>query len=276
MSFDISKRKITFFVLGILIIITSFNIDLRKKVRNLILLCKFKSFVYADPACGRALNYRLYSPKLIKNNTYPLVIYLHGGAERGADNKKQITSSYAGTWIKSDFQKKNPCYVLAPQCPKGMEWVTIRPKSIPYGHYQQDRFPEGDEMKSIISLINTMIKEKPIDINRIYISGFSMGGTGTWDIITRHPNIFAGALIASGETDTSKAYLIKDIPIWSFSGEDDTIVYPEVSEKMVNAVNRSGGNAKFTLFKNTGHNPSGSLAFNYPGAREWLFDQVRK
>jgi predicted peptidase len=256
-----------------------FGIIFHSKIEYLIFELKnsfqFKAAVYTNNLCKRSLNYRLYSPKIQSNSSYPLVLVLHGGGCKGTDNKQQIRGTSAWTWTLPEFQKRHPCYVMVPQCPTGIEWVTIRPKSIPFGHYQQDKYPEGDEMKLIISLIQKFITEKPIDITRIYVVGFSMGATGSWDIMTRHPNLFAGAIIASGETDTTKAPLIKHIPIWAFHAELDTIVHPEITEDMVKALNKCGGEIKYTSIKNTGHNIE-SLTFDQSETKEWLFSQRKQ
>lgn len=237
-------------------------------------LLKFKPFTFSEPAIKRELNYRLFTPDLSQGKLYPLVLILHGGGNRGIDNKKHIKSSLATSWIRPKFQKKYPCFVLAPQCPYGVEWITIRPKSVPYGHYEQNKYPEGDEMKLTVSLIRKFIKEKPIDPSRIYVAGFSMGGTGSWDIITRHPELFTASLIASGETDTSKACLIKHIPVWAFCGEHDNIVPAKITKEMVEAVNYGGGNAKFTLLESMDHSIE-SHVFNMSGTKEWLFSQKK-
>lgn len=259
------------FILGVSLLLF---VSCKSQIREYLNLYMYKAHTYQDPKCSRALHYRLFSPTTQENKRYPLILFLHGGAERGNDNKSQI-NYLSSVWIKNDFQKPYPSYVLAPQCPKDMEWVTIRPKKVPFGHYKQDLFPEGDEMKSIISLIQKMIKEKPIDSTRIYVVGFSMGASGTWDIMTRYPNFFAASIVVTGENDTTKAHLLKNTPIWAFCGEHDTIVPPIITKDMVKAVSENGGNIKFTLIEDVDHY-MGHLAFNYPGAKEWLMSNVKK
>lgn len=247
----------------------------KSKFETSLTLFSYKAHTYKSSNVERELKYRFFTPKVEKDKRYPLVLFLHDGSRKGTDNWKQL-SLLTTAWIKKDFQKNNPCYVMVPQCPVGFEWVTIRPKSVPFGHYDQDKFPEGDEMKSMVELINKFKKELPIDSSRIFVVGFSMGATGTWDILTRHPDVFAGGITASGETDTAKASKLINIPVWAFCGEDDNIVYPVIVEDMVNAVNAAGGNIKYTLKKGLDHTGIGMEVFYYPGVKEWLFSIKKK
>lgn len=219
------------------------------------------------------LNYRLYTPQNISSSKYPLIIYLHGAGQRGNDNKKQL--DYVFYKFSSYLSQRNhPAFVIAPQCPNGVQWVNRSNKGIPYTHYSQDQTTESREMKLIVELINEYVANYPIDTNRIYISGFSMGATGTWDILTRYPEKFAAALIFAGYSDINKANLITHIPIWAISGEKDSIAPAKLNENMFNAIQSMNGNCKFTLFENVGHGCV-SEAFESENISEWLFSQRR-
>lgn len=267
---NIKKYILLISIITIAIMVGTF----RNKIREAYYLILFKSEKYTNPSYSRALNYRFYKPKLKQDLEIPLLINLHPGNHKGTDNKIQV--NYLVThWAKRDSQKEFPCYIIAPQCPHDVEWVTIRPKSIPYGHYEQDKHPEGEEMKMLFELIAKTISDYPIDTSRIYITGHSMGATGSWDMMLRYPDLFAAALISSGETDTSKANLLTHIPIWAFAGEKDNIVTASVTTKMAEAINQAGGNVQLTVFQNKGHD-IGHLAIKDINSKKWLFSQIKK
>ena len=154
----------------------------------------------------RDLLYRLHIPLKAGEKTavkFPLVVYLHSGASGGCDNKAQIEKG-AETFADDALQAKHPCFVLAPQCPSRRQWLNTTFKKMPFTNYDQDAIPESHEMKMIVRLIHRLIRDYPVDPLRIYVTGFSMGGSGTWDIITRYPNLFAAAVPFSGVSDPHK------------------------------------------------------------------------
>jgi predicted peptidase len=240
---------------------------IKKKIQTT--SCKFKTVTFE-----RELLYRLYKPTIKSSTLYPLIVNLHGAAERGKDNLSQI-DEMASTLISGTIQRKHPAFVFIPQCPEGTQWVNTGFIKTPFGHYQQSSIPESPEMKMIIAVITELITQYPIDKSRIYVSGFSMGGSGTWDIISRHPDLFAAALVMSGVSDTSTAEKIKKVPVWAFTGEFDDIAPPQLNKEMCEAVLKSGGNCKYTLYSKTGHNCVNHV-LNEPGVLEWLFSQKRK
>lgn len=266
------KNKMLY--LFLLLIIAAFSYWNRNKIRNLYYLSYFRPTVYLNDKYERNLNFRLFKPKTFQGKKYPLLLYLHPSGEEGSDNKKQI-SSLVFEWAKNESQSKYPCYIFAPQCPQGFEWVNKGPMTIPFTHYNQDDYSEGEEMKMIVEAIKQLVRTYPIDPSRIYAIGFSMGATGCWDILTRHPDLFAASIIASGVSDTSKAFKLANVPIWAFSGENDKVAPPELNKTMVETINHYGGNAKITMFKGEGHS-IGNLSFKYPGVKKWLFSQKKQ
>ena len=250
------------------------SFQFRTGIKHLYYLTYFRSERYSGKNFNRSLNYRLFEPKVPKDKKYPLLIYLHPSGQEGSDNKKQI-SSLVFEWAKNESQSGFPCYIIAPQCPAGLEWVDKGPMKPPFKHYIQDDHPEGEEMKMIVEVIKNLIHIYPIDSDRIYAIGFSMGATGCWDILSRHPDLFAASIISSGVSDTMTAYKLINIPIWAFSGENDNVAPAILNKTMVESVNRHGGNAKLTLLKSKGHD-IGYISFTYPGVKEWLFSQKKK
>ncbi|HOT89591.1 MAG TPA: prolyl oligopeptidase family serine peptidase, partial [Bacteroidales bacterium] len=124
-----------------------------------------------------------------------------------------------------------------------------------------------------IKLIDSLNKNLNIGPKRIYITGISMGGFGTWDAISRWPKKFAAAVPVCGGADTSKADIIKDIPIWAFHGEKDQVVLTSRSRNMIQALKKAGGNPKYTEYPELGHNIWGNVYTNQE-LFIWLFSQT--
>ncbi len=200
------------------------------------------------------INYRFFSPEnLEKEKTYPLVISLHGAGERGDDNEIQIKwHRLATVWAEAENQQKHPCFVVSPQCPKENRWVDTDWKQ---SSYNQDAIPMSNELTTVYNLIKNVIKNYPIDSKRIYITGLSMGGYGTWDLITRHPELFAAAIPMSGSGDPSKASRIKSLPLWLFHGTLDKAVPVGGSRNMIMALQKEGREVVFTLKEFEKENP---------------------
>lgn len=226
---------------------------------------------YSSSEFARSLLYRIFIPKTKTDKLYPLVLVLHGAAERGSDNKKQIESIVA-TFLSGKVQKKHPSFLLIPQCPDGTQWVNTGFIKTPFDHYLQSAIPESDEMRMIIRVIDKMLFEYPIDTSKVYVMGFSMGSSGTWDIISRHSDIFAAAVPISGVSDTSVAKKIAHIPVWAFHGKLDSIAPARLNVEMQKSIIASGGTCKLTLFDGIGHSCVGQ-SLHEPGLIEWIFKQ---
>lgn len=182
--------------------------------------------------------YRFFKPEVKNNSLLPLVIALHGAGERGNDNQKQMEFHRLATvWVDSLNQLEHPCFVIAPQCPKEQKWVDIDWGSEKY-NFQLT--PISNELATVSSLIDSLIEHYPIDKNRVYITGLSMGGFGSWYLLINNPNRFAAAIIFSGASDPEMASKIKNIPIWNFHGDVDTAVPVEGSRNMIKAISNCG------------------------------------
>ena len=218
---------------------------------------------------GDTLNYRQLFPDANTMRKYPLVIFLHGSGERGNDNEAQLK------WGVMNFATdKNmmlhPAFVIAPQCPEKMSWANFsRSQNSTEMHLQP---APTKPMELLIGLVHQLIKTLPIDTNRIYITGLSMGGYGTYDAIERYPDLFAAAVPVCGGGDTSKATSIAHLPIWIFHGAEDPAVSPLYSLEMLQALTKAGAHPGFTQYPESGH-------FSWLGAysdalmMEWLFRQ---
>jgi Predicted peptidase len=219
---------------------------------------------------GGTLPYRLLKPlsaDLPKIGKYPLVIFLHGSGERGSDNKKQL--KYIGqVFAQTAFRLKYPCFVIAPQCPQDQNWV--------YKESYSGTVPESPEpakpLWQTMQLVRELQKELPIDPGRLYVIGFSSGGSGVWDLIVRYPQMFAAAAPFSGCGDDRKAYLMVNVPIWAFHGGRDLIVNPNTTRMMIAAIREAGGHPKYTEYSDLYHN-TWDRTFGDPEFFQWLFAQ---
>jgi predicted peptidase len=143
---------------------------------------------------GDTLPYRLLKPVNPESkDLFPLVIFLHGAGERGTDNETQI-QHITDLFLDERNRGKYPCYLVAPQCPKKDKWANYKNAG---GEVLMNESPTRS-MQLVIDLIEKVIKEYPIDQNRIYITGLSMGGFGTWDLMARYPDKFAAAVPICG------------------------------------------------------------------------------
>ncbi len=200
---------------------------------------------------------------------YPLVIFLHGSGERGSDNEKQIIH-IKDLFLNKSNRIKYPAFIIAPQCPEGKMWVDVE--------WDKEKHIMPEEPSGTLSLtmelIDSLLKKHPIDTNRIYITGLSMGGFGVWDAIARYPDMFAAAIPICGGGDENTAEKIKNIPIWAFHGSNDKVVHVERSRNMINALRKTGASPLYTEYKGVGHG-SWFKAYKETELLKWLFTQSK-
>lgn len=220
---------------------------------------------------GFTMQYRLFKPlNYDPAQKYAMVIFLHGLDDSGSDNRAQISGIGTDVWIKPENQAKYPCFVLAPQNPKKNSWYCGR-----NGATLKDidtTVPTGSAV-AVLNIINLLENEfSNIDATRLYLTGLSMGGNGTWEMYLRHPEIFAAALPCSGVGDQSKASRILNKPLWAFHGSADPIVPVNGSRLMIDALRALGGNPKYTEYPGVEHN-SWDHAYMEPDLLPWTFAQ---
>lgn len=227
----------------------------------------FVSRVYRNQR-GDTMPYQLFVPaNYDATRAYPLVLWLHGGGGRGRDNQKQMTdgnSVGATIWTSPRNQARYPAFVLAPQCPDGEMWTTIRPTVEPTAR-----------LEDVVALVKQLQRTYKIDSRRLYVAGQSMGGYGTWALIAAHPGMFAAAVPICGGGDEAKAKRLTTVAVWAFHGELDRAVRVERSREMVAAVQRAGGRARLTEYKGVGH-VVWDVAFAEPRLLPWVFAQQRR
>jgi len=218
---------------------------------------------------GDTLNYRMLFPDSDTMRKYPLIIFLHGSGERGNDNEAQLKWGVMN-FATDQMMAAHPAFVIAPQCPQNMGWSNFSGRG--NGIDMRLDAKPSKPMELLIALVHEMMKNKSIDTNRIYITGLSMGGFGTYDAIERYPDLFAAAMPVCGGGDVSKAATIAHIPIWNFHGIEDPAVNPEYSVAMLQALMKAGAHPGFTFYPAVGHF-SWLAAYSDPLALEWLFRQ---
>ncbi|MBO0779075.1 MAG: prolyl oligopeptidase family serine peptidase [Ktedonobacteraceae bacterium] len=211
------------------------------------------------------MTYYLYMPKNYDpRQKYPLVLLLHGGGERSkpknsADQNKALlmNEQYVQIWgpgyhaqSAASVQARWPCFVVVPQIPDTRRWVDVPPQQ---GSYVLAPKPDAllQAAKDIVDALQCIYPA--IDATRLYITGISMGGYGTWEAIERWPDYFAAAAPLAGAGDPSKAPALIHKPIWAFHGSADTTVPPSGSRDMIAAIRAAGGQPRYTEYSGMGH-----------------------
>ena len=218
---------------------------------------------------GDTLRYRMLYPDYDTLRKYPLVIFLHGSGERGNDNDAQLKWGVQA-FATDEMMTMYPAIVIAPQCPLNQGWSNFSRTNTSRSMELQST--PSKPMELVIALIHEMIKKAPIDTNRIYITGLSMGGFGTFDAVERYPDLFAAAMPVCGGGDTSRAASIAHIPMWIVHGSEDATVNPLYSVDMLQALMKAGAHPGFSMYPETGHF-SWLAAYNNKLAIEWMFRQ---
>lgn len=201
------------------------------------------------------LNYLLWLPadyKKDKNKKFPLLIFLHGSGERG-DNLEKVKTHGPPSLVDkpADF----PFILVSPQCAEGTRWMW-----------------KVDELQAMLEEI---ISKYRIDSDRIYLTGLSMGGFGTWAWAISQPGQFAAIAPVCGGGLSHYAYELKNTPVWAFHGDSDDVVDVKNTVEMVEAVNATGGSARMTIYPGVGHD-SWVSAYNEAELYKWFLSQSKK
>ena len=199
------------------------------------------------------LKYRILRPSNYSPaKQYPVHLILHGSGERGDDNFAQLTYG-AELFLKKENRENYNSWVIFPQCSKNDRWPSLDSDSWDKNFTNEIKNP-NKSLALVILLMDEFIEKKQVDKERIYLSGLSMGGMGTFELLYRRPNMFAAAtpICGNGSIDFVDRYANK-VSLWVFHGSDDKVVSPKHSLKMVNAIINSGGSPKMTLYENTAH-----------------------
>ncbi|MBN1892884.1 prolyl oligopeptidase family serine peptidase [bacterium] len=211
-------------------------VDITQKFEKKIHSCLLRIY---DMPMRRSIPYRLFVPEQPSSSgSYPLVLALHGAGEKGSDNELQLKFKLATSWADTAVQNQWPCFVVAPQCPLNSSWVNWDSSMGPA--YGREAIPVTETQLIVLDLLDSLITGLPVDPDRVYITGLSMGGHGTWDMITRFPSRFAAAVVVCGIGDTAHVEAFRDVSVWIFQGAQDNTVSVRSAWYMVESMERHG------------------------------------
>jgi predicted peptidase len=227
---------------------------------------------------GDTLPYRImYPPGFDETGKYPLLLFLHGAGERGNDNEKQLVhggSLFADPANRRDF----PAVVVFPQCPQDDWWARMERSGDQDGNRVftfSSKGPPNPSMCLLLDLLDELVNIAYIDADRVYLGGLSMGGMGTFDLLTLRPKTFAAAFpICGGGNPRTARKISRVTSFWIFHGTEDNVVAPEYSAAMAAALKKQKGKVRLTLYPGTGHN-SWDNAFAEPELLPWVFSNRR-
>lgn len=226
-----------------------------------------------EDAAPVEFRYRLLRPDAAAAETrFPVILFLHGAGERGSDNERQL--SHFPNWMAEPAQRTaRPCYLVAPQCRakrawSALDWETKKAAALPDA-------PTTDMAAALAALDDVLAAEPGADPDRIYLTGLSMGGYGSWDLAARMPARFAAALPICGGGDEATANRLTALPIWCFHGADDPLVPVALSRSMIAAIKAAGGTPIYSELPGVGHD-SWTPAYRNPAVLDWLFAQRRR
>jgi predicted peptidase len=199
------------------------------------------------------LNYLLFLPEQYEKGgkAWPMILFLHGAGERGND--------------LSLVKKHGPPKILETR--KDLPFIVVSPQAAGRGF--------GWNVDALAALVDDVASNYRVDKDRIYLTGLSMGGYGTWALATAHPKKFAAIVPICGGGNPSDAKRIKDIPVWVFHGAKDKTVPLAQSEAMVKALEAAGAKeVKFTVYPEAGHD-SWTQTYDNPELYKWLLQHSR-
>jgi predicted peptidase len=238
-------------------------------------LAQFREMTVMTDAFGPTKNtakYRLLAPNDVQTDAkFPLVLFLHGAGERGLDNKKQLLY-LPDVLATEENRKRYPCFAAAPQCPPNMKWVDLPWEE----ETSKPQPPISAPIKMVLAILDEVLHTWPIDPARVYLTGLSMGGYGSWDLAMRRPMHFAAVAPLCGGGDEAQAAVLKDLPIWAVHGDKDAAVPVARSRNMIKALEAAGGKPKYTELAGIGHNCWTKAYAPDFGLLDWMFEQKRK
>lgn len=200
-----------------------------------------------------SLSYLLFEPDpglMLPEKKRPLVVFLHGSGERGDDLDKVKKHGPPARFMEGDGL---PFVLLAPQCPPGVWW----------------------DPDLVLGLIDEIIEKHDIDPDRVHLTGISMGGYGSWAILAKAPDRFASAVPICGGGDPETVATFKDVPIWAFHGDADSVVPAEKTREMEKALREAGAkDLHATYYEGVGHD-SWTRTYDNPAVYAWMMQRSR-
>jgi predicted peptidase len=206
------------------------------------------------------LPYRLLEPKSDHvPPPYPVVVFLHGSGERGSDNIRQLRS-LPTVLAKPEMRERFPCFLIAPQCPPHLFWGG-------------GGLTNADPLNAVVKVLDEVLTRPDTDRNRVYLTGFSMGGFGCWELAARHPERFAAAVPVAGGGDPAWGERLKNLPLLAVHGDADNVVPTSSTREMIAAVRNAGGSPRYLELPGVGHAAWKPAFRDSEEGLEWLFQQ---
>lgn len=210
-----------------------------------------------ERAEGHGLEYRFFGERKLRRpkgdgQGYPLVVFLHG---KGLSVITPKEPWLAKTFSMEKYYQKRPCFVIAPQNPDQLGW-------------------HGETGEKLVMLIRGLMTALPVDPKRIYLTGYSMGGVGTFHLLAQEAELFAAGIPVAGGGDPASVVQFKDTPVWVFHGAKDPLAPVEMSQVMVKALKEAGGDVKYTEIPEGDHKIAPAVYVDEK-VHEWLFAQAR-
>ena len=208
---------------------------------------KMKTTIQAE------INYLMFLPKdyTKSGKPSPMIVFLHGSGERGTDLEK------VKAWGPPAMVEKNPDFpfiVVSPQCPEGQWWNIFLLKG----------------------MIDDVLAKYNVDKSRVYLTGLSMGGFGTWELAMTFPDYFAAVAPICGGGNPLLVSKLKNTPVWVFHGKKDTSVPEQQSAIMVEALKKIGANVEYTVLPEGGHSDAWIYAYDKAGLFDWFLKYQKK
>jgi predicted peptidase len=228
---------------------------------------------------GDSLPYRILFPENYdKSQSYPMVLFLHGAGERGADNEKQLTHG-SKLFLDPENRQKFPSFVVFPQCPEDKYWIDISIRDKLRGNGDPD-FEESikspsEELATVNELVEHLMASESLDEKKLYVMGLSMGGFGTLETLARWPEKYSGAVAICGGGNISLTSRYKDgTGIWITHGAKDDVVPVTLSRRVYHALKEQGADVRYTEFPEANHN-AWDATFAIPELLPWLFSNSK-
>ncbi|WP_062236086.1 prolyl oligopeptidase family serine peptidase [Fictibacillus sp. FJAT-27399] len=194
----------------------------------------------------KTLPFLLSKPTYYGEEPPPLILFLHGRGERGTN--LNLLKKY-GIPKKAGAADSFPFITISPQCPEDSEWA--------------------DEADTLKELLLYCIQAFHADPDRVYVTGLSMGGAGTWNLAIQYPHMLTAIAPVCGKTQPEKAAGLRNLPIWVFHGEKDDIIPVEESQSMVHALQKEKAEVRITIYPDAGHD-SWSETYDNDRLYEWF------
>lgn len=219
-----------------------------------------------------AMPYRMLAPeKITEGKKYPLVLFLHGAGERGDDNESQLSVG-ANIFSNPVNREEFEAFVVFPQCNERTWTGKIDQRAFMPGAAIPEESPTE---RSLMNLLDTIVTKNPVDTDRIYLIGVSMGAIAAYDLACRYPERFAAVVPICGAVNPDRLKDAQNVKFYIFHGEKDDEIPVISSRTAYRALKDAGADVEYSEISCVGHE-CWPWAFNYPTLLPWLFSKSRK